>query len=273
MSAPDYVLGYSEHEQQRLLKQAAILRACTERFFRAGGLAPGMRVLDLGCGMGDVSLLAADLVGPHGTVLGVDRDAPALARARERAVRHGCAEYVDFQQKQLQELKGGQSFDAAVGRYVLLYQADPAETLRHVAALVKPGGRLIFHELDFGQVVPPWPEAPLWMRTYTIMSEAFRRGGNPPDFGRRLVRTFLDAGLPWPMVQAEIPVGGEPGSFVYGWVADTVRSLLPRIEQFGLATAAELQIDTLAARMEQESVALGAQLIGPTQFGAWTVKA
>jgi len=64
MAAPDYVLGYSQHEQQRLLKQAAILRACTERFFRAGGLAPGMRVLDLGCGMGDVSLLAADLVGP-----------------------------------------------------------------------------------------------------------------------------------------------------------------------------------------------------------------
>ena len=273
MSAPDYVLGYSQHEQQRLLKQAAILRACTERFFRAGGLAPGMRVLDLGCGMGDVSLLAADLVGPQGSVLGVDRDPQALARARDRAREKSCAGYVNFQQINVEEIQGRELFDAAVGRYVLLYQADPAATLRHVASLVKPGGRLIFHELDFGQVVPPWPEAPLWTRTYTIMSEAFRRGGNPPDFGRRLARTFLDAGLPWPTVQAEIPVGGEPGSFVYGWVADTVRSLIPRIEQFGLATAAELQIDTLAARMEQESVALGAQLIGPTQFGAWAVKA
>ena len=110
------------------------------------------------------------------------------------------------------------------------------------------------------------------MRTYTIMSEAFRRGGNPPDFGRRLARTFLDAGLPWPTVQAEIPIGGEPGSYVFGWVAGTIRSLLPRIEQFGLATAAELQIETLAARMEEEAVALGSQLIGPTQFGAWAVK-
>jgi ubiquinone/menaquinone biosynthesis C-methylase UbiE len=277
MSAPDYVLGYSEHEQKRLLKQASILRGFTEGFFRAGGLAPGMRVLDLGCGMGDVSLLAADLVGPTGSVLGVDRDPQALARARERAAQHGCAGYVNFDQIHLDELgldklRSGNLFDAAVGRYVLLYQSDPGSTLRRVASLVKPGGRLIFHELDFGQVVPPWPNAPLWVKTYSLMSEAFRRGGNPPDFGRRLARTFLDAGLPWPTIQAEIPVGGEPGSFVYGWVADTVRSLLPRIEQFGLATAAELEVETLAARMEEEAVALGAQLIGPTQFGAWTPK-
>jgi ubiquinone/menaquinone biosynthesis C-methylase UbiE len=272
MSAPDYVLGYSAHEQQRLLKQAALLRSWTERFFRAGGLAPGMRVLDLGCGMGDVSLLAADIVGPSGKVLGVDRDPQALARARERADQQGRASYVQFDQIHLEELTAAEPFDAAVGRYVLLYQADPAATLRHVASLVRPGGRLIFHELDFGQVVPTWPEAPLWMRTYTIMSEAFRRGGNPPDFGRRLTRTFLDAGLPWPTVQAEIPVGGEPGSHVFGWVADTVRSLLPRIEQFGLATAEDLQIETLAARMEEEATALGAQLIGPTQFGAWAIK-
>ncbi len=50
-------------------------------------------------------------------------------------------------------------------------KSDPAATLRHVASLVRPGGRLIFHEMDFGAVIPPWPEAPLWMRTYTILAE------------------------------------------------------------------------------------------------------
>lgn len=272
MSAPDYALGYSPQEQERLVKQAAILRGWTERFFRAGGLKAGMRVLDLGCGMGDVSILAADIVGPAGSVLGVDRDAQALTRARERAAQHGCSNYVSFEQTHLEELTPGKMFDAAVGRYVLLYQADPAATLQHVASLVKPGGRLIFHELDFGAVVPPWPEAPLWMKSYTIMAEAFRRAGNPPDFGKRLARTFRDAGLPWPTIQAELAVGCGPGSYVYGWISDTIRSLLPRIEQFGLATAEEIQIDTLASRLEQEAIELGAQLIGPTQFGAWVVK-
>jgi SAM-dependent methyltransferase len=272
MAAPDYVLGYSEQEQKRLLTQASILRGWTERFFRAGGLRPGMRVLDLGCGMGDVSLLAADLVGPSGSVLGVDRDAAALDRARARVAQSACASYIDFRQIHLDDLPRVELFDAAVGRYVLLYQADPAATLRHVASLVKPGGRLIFHELDFGSASPTWPDAPLWHKTYTMMGEAFRRGDNPPDFGKRLARTFLDAGLPWPTIQAEVPVGGEPGSYLYGWVAETIRSLIPRIEQFGLATVEDLQIDTLAARMEAEGVALGAQLIGPTQFGAWTIK-
>ncbi len=87
------------------------------------------------------------------------------------------------------------------------------------------------------------------------------------DLGLHLTRLFLDAGLPWPTIKAEAPVGGEPGSFIYLWFTETLRSLLPRIEQFGLASAEELELDT---RMETEAATLHAQLIGPLQFGAWT---
>ena len=62
---PDYILGYSDHEHERLLLQGRILRPYTERFLHAAGLAAGMRVLDVGCGLGDVALLAADIVGPR----------------------------------------------------------------------------------------------------------------------------------------------------------------------------------------------------------------
>ena len=88
--------------------------------------------------------------------------------------------------------------------------------------------------------------------------------------GSHLTRLFLDARLPWPAIKAEVPVGGEPGSFIYRWVTELLRSLLPRIEEFGLASAEELELDTLVARMETEAVNLQAQLIGPLQFGAWT---
>jgi SAM-dependent methyltransferase len=77
--ASDYVLGRSVHEYERLMLQARMLRPYTEKFFRGAGLVPGMRVLDVGSGMGDVALLAADIVGPGGRVLGIDRDADALA--------------------------------------------------------------------------------------------------------------------------------------------------------------------------------------------------
>jgi len=127
---------------------------------------------------------------------------------------------------------------------------------------------MVFHEMDFS-VCPSWPVAPLWDSIGLMLAEAFRRAGAPPDFGMRLARTFVAAGLPRPTIRGGIPAGGEPGSYLYGWLAETVRSLMPRIEAFGLATAAEIDIDTLAARLEAEAVALGSQLRGPLQFGAW----
>ena len=271
--SPDYLLGYSEQERKRLTVQAGLLRGWTERFFRAAGLGPGMRVLDLGCGMGDVSLLAAELVGPNGSIVGIDRDPATLHQARERAVQQGYGEFVSFVETDVNTFQGEELFDAVVGRYVLLYQPDPAATLRRLAVQVPSGGLFVFHELDFGSPVAMWPEPPpLWQRTIQLQAELFRRVGTPPDFGLRLTRTFLDAGLPWPSILAEVPIGGEPGSYLYGWLAELIRSTLPRIEQFNLATAEEIQIDTLASRLEAEAVARRTQLIGPTQFGAWTRK-
>ena len=98
MSIPSsYVLGRSKYEQERLMLQARVLWPYTVRFFRAAGLEPGMRVLELGSGVGDVALLVGDIVGPCGRVLGLDRDAMALDRARQRAVEQGCSTWVSFQ--------------------------------------------------------------------------------------------------------------------------------------------------------------------------------
>src|SRR3982751_5267309 len=97
-AAPNYVLGDSLHEYERLTLQARILRPYTEKFFRAAGLVPGMRVLDIGSGMGDVALLAADMVGPGGSVVGIDRDVKVLDHARRRSVEHGCSSWVSFEE-------------------------------------------------------------------------------------------------------------------------------------------------------------------------------
>jgi ubiquinone/menaquinone biosynthesis C-methylase UbiE len=71
----DYVLGHNDREQLRLIRQARILAPFTDSFLRAAGIASGMRVLDIGCGMGDVTMLAAQLVGPTGSVVSVDQEA------------------------------------------------------------------------------------------------------------------------------------------------------------------------------------------------------
>lgn len=84
-----YVLGRSTAETERLQLQASVLAPHSAHLLRLAGIASGMRVLDIGCGAGDVSLLLAELVGPHGAVIGVDLDPAMLELARARTARAG----------------------------------------------------------------------------------------------------------------------------------------------------------------------------------------
>jgi ubiquinone/menaquinone biosynthesis C-methylase UbiE len=85
----DYVLGHTDREQHRLIRQARVLAPATERFLRDAGIVPGMRVLDIGCGMGDVTMLVAQLVGPQGKVVSIDLDQASLSTAQRRATGAG----------------------------------------------------------------------------------------------------------------------------------------------------------------------------------------
>ncbi len=82
----EYELGHTEWELKRLATQAQLVDPITRQYFKAAGIAPGMRVLDVGSGAGDVAFLAAELVGPTGSVIGVDRSPAAVAAARTRAL-------------------------------------------------------------------------------------------------------------------------------------------------------------------------------------------
>src|SRR4029434_1821163 len=89
---PEYVLGHSESELRRLSLQAQYWGEATLELLQRAGIGPGMRVLDLGCGAGDVSILAATLVGSSGSVVGVDLSAEAIAGAPKRAKATGSTQ-------------------------------------------------------------------------------------------------------------------------------------------------------------------------------------
>lgn len=108
---------------------ADLYRDLTMHVLRRAGLVAGMDVLDIGCGGGDVSLLAGRLVGPDGSVVGIDRNASALDKARQRAAAEGLA-HLRFETADLGDFEPADRFDAVVGRFVLLYMPDPAAFLR-----------------------------------------------------------------------------------------------------------------------------------------------
>jgi ubiquinone/menaquinone biosynthesis C-methylase UbiE len=272
MSTPsNYVLGQSAHEYERLMLQGRLLRPYTEKYFRSAGVTPGMRVLDLGSGMGDVALLAADIVGPSGRVVGLDRDATALKRATERTVEQGCSSWVSFQATNLEDFSTTELFDAVIGRYILLYQPDAGATIRRLTKFLKPGGIVVFHELDFTDPHPSDPVCPFWDQAWELLHSAFRRAGAPPDYGRRVGKAFTDAGLPFPTISADSVIGGAPGSYVYPWIAGTLISVAPRLKDLGLTVPSGLVMDqTLARQLEQAVLAARSQILAPTQYGAWT---
>jgi SAM-dependent methyltransferase len=251
--------------------QARILRPASDRFLRLGGLRPGMSVLDLGSGMGDVSMLAAEIVGPGGRVVGLDRDRAVAEEARRRALNEGFEGNIDFEVTDLDDFETDERFDAVVGRYVLLYQKNPATTLRRFTRFLRPGGIVVFHEFDFVVQNPTWPPCPLWDDSYRLLTDVYRAVGTPPDFGPRLNRTFLDAGLPSPTVECQGPVAAGENSPLFPWLAYSLRVLEPALKKAGLALPAGLvSDDTLPDRLEQAVLQQGSQVLGALQYGAWT---
>jgi ubiquinone/menaquinone biosynthesis C-methylase UbiE len=262
-----YILGHSDAELRRLMLQAAILKPITGRLLREAGLQPGMRVLDIGCGTGDVSLLAAELVGPSGAVVGIDRSPAALALARDRARAAGLRS-VTFHQAAAEEYADPAPFDLAIGRYVLIHQADPAALIRAAASHVRPGGAVAFHEVALYGGCEVRPAVPLWSESVALINQAFQSVMAHPDAAGRLVGHYHRAGLAEPAVFCELPVAAGAASPAYGWMAETVRSVMPQLQAIGVDTGA-IGIATLEDRLRDAVTAVQGQGTLPLQFCAW----
>jgi ubiquinone/menaquinone biosynthesis C-methylase UbiE len=264
-----YVLGHSESEIRRLISQAAIVRPITERLLRTAGVGRGMRVLDLGCGAGDVSMLAAALVGPSGSVIGIDRSPQVVAVAREQA-RKAALEQVHFQDVALEAFSDRDLFDCVIGRYVVIHQADPVDFLRTAARFLRPGGIIAFHEVSLHRGVDSLPRVPRWQIAAELVLAALREAIPHYDAGGRLIEHFHNAGLPPPNLFCEVPIGGGEDSPLYGWCTDALRSVLPQLTQMGIATLEATAIETLESRLRTAVVDAHSQIEFPPQVCAWT---
>jgi ubiquinone/menaquinone biosynthesis C-methylase UbiE len=265
-STRTYVLGHSQDELARLEQQGAIFAGETEMVFHRAGLKPGMRVLDIGCGVGDVSLIAARIVGPGGAVLGVDRSEEALDYARRRAKKAGY-DWLSFEAADLNTFDSGGKYDALTGRFILLYMSHPAAALRRLIGHVERGGIAAFLEFDINQAGAV-PEMPLLSRLIYWVTETYRRVGIEPNMGSKLYTTFRAAGLT-PEMMGTCRVEGGADAVAHEFAAETVRSLVPHMISLGIATADEIALDTLAERLRDAAVAGDHCIFLPRLVGAW----
>jgi len=244
-----YVLGYSDTEQDRLIRQAGLLAPITERLCRAAGISEGQRVLDLGCGAGDVSIIVARLVGDTGEVIGIEQNPSMIALARRRWVSLGLRNVTVIKgDAHAMALEG--TFDAAVGRLVLNHFRHPSAVLRSVAAVVRPGGAVVIQEGAWGPTLAIAARLPLWFQLLSVIRETLVRSGLNPERGLDLDRLFQEAGLSRCSLSLDMPLAGDDS--IADLQLELFRTLRPAAVEHGVPLAGLGDMNTLACRIHVE---------------------
>jgi SAM-dependent methyltransferase len=277
VSEPRYLLGHAPAELARLQRQGALFEDITRESFLAAGLQPGWRVLDIGCGAGDVSLVAAGIVGGTGSVIGVDRSPDAVEVARVRAGAAGAVQ-VRFhggdvaRLDEIAALRDLPAFDAVVGRFVLMHQARPAATLRAAARRLRPDGVVVMVESAFSACVRGYhsaPHAPVYDRIVSLITRVIEASGADAGMGLRLRPVFAGAGLPVPSLRVAACIAGGNDPSVREFIVDSARAILPAGVALGVVGAGGVDLDEIDAQLEAEMTATNGVLMSPPLVTAW----
>ena len=264
-SMTKYSLGSEDHEIARLDAQAALLERATGMLLHAAGIAPGMRVLDLGTGLGHVAFAAAGLVGAEGRVVGIDSAPKLLQEATRRASSHPQVRFVEGD---VRTWRSGEPFDAVVGRLILFHLPDRLAVLRHHVAGLRPGGLAVALDFDLGACRAE-PPVPIAAEALEWTNATFLSAGACPTIGARLAPLLSEAGLVDVQsigVQEYLRPDDPRGTRI---LCGVMRSLAPHAAAAGLATPEHLRFETLEERLTSAMRASGSSLLFPVLSCAW----
>jgi len=189
-----YLHGTAPDEQDRLGLMNELLNANS---LHEVHLAPGERVLDVGCGLGQLSRDMARQVGQSGIVVGIERSSEQLAVARQLAAEAGEERFVEFRDGPAEQLPLAAAewgtFDVAHARFLLEHVPDPVTVVRQMVRAVRPGGRIVLED-DPHDTLRLWPDPPGFQHLWQAYMRTYDRLGTDPLTGHRLVAILVQAG-------------------------------------------------------------------------------
>ncbi|MBL8797716.1 MAG: methyltransferase domain-containing protein [Planctomycetia bacterium] len=262
-----YILATGQHDVDRLRLLNQVYGPGSEALLRRAGLAPGMRVVEMGCGSGNMSCWLASQVGETGSVVGFDASPEQIEQARRQAQERGLKNLTFELASAYTPGLPAESFDLAYGRLVLMHLVRPADALLALHGLVRPGGRLVCEEMDVSGLLCD-PPAPAMERFVDLNLQLGDQRGVQFRLGRSLHRLFRLLGINHFEVGGNCPfaVRGENKRLI--WL--TFVEFAPRLLREGLATQAEAEAvgEALHHLAEDETTLLGFPPLGQV----WAVK-
>jgi ubiquinone/menaquinone biosynthesis C-methylase UbiE len=228
------------------------------------GIRKGMRILDVGCGTGDLSIMASELVGDTGEVIGFDISKDALAAAK-KAVDEKFLSTVTFVQADIVELPDNFGvFDMIIGRRVLMYQSNTAQSIVCLLPFLSKNGKMVFQESDCMVTSFCSPMLPLHTKALNWMWDTVAKEGGNTHIGMQLYSEMKNAGLKISLLRAEAIMHTYESGSDLGWV---VKKMSPRIIKHNVASAEELNAEILEDQLQKERKKSSVPFIRDIAFG------
>jgi SAM-dependent methyltransferase len=237
-----YVIRGGEEGRARLRIISRTLWPATLGLLTRAGIKTGMACLDVGCGGGDVSLELARLVGPSGTVTGIDLDGTKMELARREAEQHAISN-ATFLVRGIDQLDDDAAYDLVYARLLLTHLTNPADALRRMMKAAKPRGVVVVEDLDHSGIFT-YPACPALARHMHLYNEVVRRRGADPEIGPRLPALFREVGLQgWQLTHVQPAFDLGEAKHIH---QITLENVAPALIAAGLSTEAGIN-DLLSA--------------------------
>ncbi len=247
----EYVLGTHDEEVARLGLQHRVWRSVVTDCWQRVGITHGWRVLDAGAGPGYATADLAEIVGPAGAVLAIERSARFLQVARARCQSLGLTN-VEFREADLTEQTlGDLQFDAAWCRWVASFVSSPEKLVKTIAGALRPGGFAIFHEYSDYETFRVMPIKPALESFMVEVMASWRASGGEPNVARELPRLLAGAGLRVVEIRPHVRTVS-PRDYTWQWPASFIEINLERLRELGRVTP-EWAADVLREFKEAEA--------------------
>ena len=230
MTERDYILGTHDAEVERLALQHRVWRSRALDAWSRAKFSRGQTIIDVGAGPGAATVDLAEIVGPDGQVVAIERSRRFLDTLRERTAALPQVKHfeLDLDEDPLPAVRA----DGAWARWVFAFVKRPRALLQKVREALRPGARFVTHEyVDYAtwRLIPKSEELEEFVR---IVMSSWRMEGGEPDIGRDLAVWLPELGFEIESVRPLIEVVG-PSHFTWQWPKAFIASGAQRLVDLG----------------------------------------